>query len=447
MLLDYLRQKINPQNPLLLWYHHAMAFFAAAIYGFPAKNMSVIAVTGTSGKSTTVSLIASIFETWQQHNQAVLSGVGVLSSMLVKTGKRTFENDTKMTSFSRFRLNQFLREMKQSGLKTVVMEVTSHALSQHRLSGIPINAAVLTNVSGDHIEYHGGFEAYLEAKAKLFKLLYETRPHRSLRVLPKDDPNISYFEKLPAQTKISFGLSSENLENLPENSIFASDIKYFPDSTNFILHYGSKQAAITFKLPGKTNVLNALAAASVAYGFHVPLEVVKRGLEKISSMPGRYESVRCSDDQNFSIIVDYAHTPKALEELCSFYRPLAAAKLIIVFGATGGGRDKSKRPIMGEVVSKYCDIVIVTDDDPYEEDRWEIIEQVASGVKNKREGKNFFKILGRREAIQKALSLSEKGDILLIAGKGCEKIWIVGKEKITWDDREVVCEALRTKRP
>lgn len=440
ILLDYLRRKINPQNPLLLSYHRAMAFLAAALYGFPAKEMKVIAVTGTSGKSTTVSLLASIFE--HHRAQSDNKPVGVLSSVLCKTGSRLLENDTKITSFSRFDLNRFLREMKQNGCETVIMEVTSHALAQHRLAGIPIDTAVLTNTSGDHIEYHGSFEAYLAAKAKLFELLMNDRKHRSLRsrpkisALPGDDQHYHFFETLSAERKVSFGLG-------PDNSIFASDIEYFPDSTKFTLHYGETRLPITLCLPGKANVLNALAAASAAYGSNIPEDTVKRGLEAVSGMPGRYESVRCREDQDFTIIVDYAHTPKALEELCSFYRPLAKGKLIIVFGATGGGRDKAKRPVMGEVVSKYCDVIIVTDDDPYEEDRWAIIEQVASGVKANVSGKPvLLKIFGRKEAIEKAISLCEKGDILLIAGKGCEKIWIVGREKIPWDDREIVCKSM-----
>lgn len=426
-LFDYLRQKINPQNPLLLAYHKFMAYLVSAAYGFPAKDMRVIAVTGTSGKSTTVSMIASIFG-------EISPNLGVLSSVLVKIKDKILDNDTKITSFSRVDLNRVLRSMKKAGCDTLVLEVTSHALVQSRLAGIPIDAAVLTNLAGDHLEYHGGFENYLEAKMKLFTHLMNTRKHKSLRkiaVLPKDEPYARAFESLAKEQKISFGLGQGA-------AISASEISYEPDRTRFTLHYGDTRISIRLKLPGKINLLNALAAASVAYGFGISVDIVQKGLEKIGGMPGRYESVRCDPNQNFLTIVDYAHTPKALQELCSFYRPFAKGKLIIVFGATGGGRDKSKRPLMGEVVSKYCDIVIVTDDDPYEEDRWSIIEQVASVVKNKQEGESFFKILGRREAIKKALSLCEKNDILLITGKGCERIWIVGKEKIPWDDREVV---------
>lgn len=429
MFLDFLRSKIHPQNPLLLLYHRVTATVAAALYGFPAKNMRVVGVTGTSGKSTTVTLITSILE-------EVFPNIGSLSSIAIKIKDKILPNDTKMTSFSRLKLNRILAEMKRAGCDTLVIEATSHALTQSRLAGIPVETAVLTNLSGDHVEYHGGFEAYVEAKKKLFE-----RSHRSLRsisVLPSDEPHAKSFEAIPTSQRISYGLS-EGAE------ISTSEISYKPDSTDFILHYGSEKISIHLSLPGKTNIFNALAAASVAYGWGIPSEAVKRGLEKVKSIPGRYESVECSPDQDFTIIVDYAHTPKALEELCAFYRPLTEGRLIIVFGATGGGRDKSKRSAMGEVVSKYCDMVIVTDDDPYEEDRWSIIEQVAAGVKkNSAFSGVLFKILGRREAITQAMKLCHKGDTLILAGKGCEKIWVVGKGKIPWDDREKACEAFKS---
>lgn len=417
--LNFFREHISPQNPFLLLFHRIVNFLIAFLYGFPAKNMKVIGVTGTKGKTTTVYFISKILEE-AGHK------VGAISSILIKIGAQETPNNEKISSFSRVRLQKILRKMKMAGCEYLVIEVTSHALAQSRIAGIPIHTAVLTNLAGDHLEYHGGFEEYRAAKMKLFS------HHPKISVLPKDDPNVSYFEKLPADRKIYFTITQ------------ATEIHYGEDKTEFAFSYGNDFVKIQWQLLGQTNILNALAAAGVAQGFGISKDTVKSALEKISSIPGRYESIKCSPDQNFRIVVDYAHTVPSLEELCKFYRPLTRGKLIIVFGATGGGRDKARRPFMGETVAKYCDIVIVTDDDPYEENRMSIIEQIAKGIHNKKEGESLFKIVGRREAIQKALSLCQSGDTLLLAGKGSEKIWVVGKENIPWDEGKIVCELYRS---
>lgn len=424
MLLNLLRSRISHQNRLLLFYHKTLAFFAALFHGFPGRKLKIIAVTGTNGKTTTCNLIAKIFE------EAGYK-IGLATTINFKIGDKEWVNDTKQTTLGRFRMQKLLKKMLKEKCGAVVLEVTSHALNQSRITGIKIHSAVLTNITADHIEYHGSFEAYRSAKMKLF----ENKP--AVSVLPLDDPSFPLLEKSPAKKKITYSLN--------KGDIHGHEFSYEPAKTSFILHYETphinERIQIECGLQGELNAKNALAAAAVAMAWNIELNTVKSALAKVKSMPGRYELIDAG--QPFTVVVDYAHTPDALESLCKFYRPLAQGRLIIVFGATGGGRDKAKRPKMAEAVDKYCDIVIITDDDPYSDDRWEIIEQVASGIAEKTLDKDLFKILGRREAMEKALEFANPNDIVLIAGKGCEPIQIIDGKKIPWDDRKIAREIIR----
>jgi len=396
---------------LLDWYHFALAFLGAVLYRFPSKNIKVIGVTGTNGKTTVVNLTTRILEKAGYK-------VAALSSIRFKVGKEERKNFLKMTMPGRFKLQKFLREAVNKGCQYVVLEVTSEGIKQHRHKFIDFEAAVFTNLTPEHIEAHGGFENYKAAKGKLFQVT------KKIHVINIDDDNADYFMKFPAEKKYTYGLSQGEVKN--------SDLQ------------------LKLQLIGSFNIYNALAAICVSLSQGIRLETAKRAVEETEGVPGRMEEVISSP---FKVFVDYAFTSNALEQVYKTLKtellreargkkrmesssPPSQGEMIAVLGACGGGRDKWKRPVLGELAAKYCERVIVTNEDPYDEDPMEIIEQVAQGTKGRAE-----KILDRREAIRKALGLAKAGDVVIITGKGCEP-WIVeahGK-KIPWDDREVVKE-------
>lgn len=426
-VLSAIREKISPQNALLLFYHRLTAIMAALWYRFPANRLKIIAVTGTKGKSTVVHLLANIL-------QEAGYRVGVASSIHFQIGDRVWPNNTKQTTQGRFTLQRLLREMVRAHCEFAILEVTSHALIQSRLWGVNVDAAVLTNVTGDHLEYHGGFENYLHAKGLLFANLARSERKFGIQktaVLPTHEPNVAYFEAFPVDRKISYGLS--------KGIVHAGEVALHADGSKFTIKVPNDEISVDFKLPGDFNITNALAAAAAAISFGVKLTAVKQGLESKAQIPGRLEAIRAG--QPFPVIVDYAHTVDSLEKLLSLFRPLTKGKLFLVFGATGGGRDKFKRPEMGKIAARFADEILVTDDDPYTENRMEIIEQVAAGT-GRHEGKGLWKIRDRRQAIRFALSLAKEQDAVLIAGKGCEPIQIIDGKRVEWDDRKVVREIL-----
>jgi len=387
----------------------------------------VIGVTGTNGKTTTVNLITNILNTAGYK-------VGMASTINFQIGETRWINDTKQTTLGPFFLQKTLRQMVKAGCKYAVLEISSHSITQSRINGINIDVAVITNVSPEHIEYHGSFNNYLNTKGQLFqKVSKDPRKFGVSKILVSNtgDKYFSFFNQFVADKKITYGLKS--------GIVYATDINQKPEGTHFVLHVPNNTIPVDLRLPGEFNVENALAAAAVAISLQVPLEVVKKGLDESATVAGRFEHV--NSGQKYSIIVDYAHTPPALENVFSLYRRLTPGKLYGVFGATGGGRDKSKRPHMGKVVDKYADYIIVTNDDPYEEDEWGIIDQVSSGI-NRSEGKNFWKIPDRREAIRLALTLAKEGDCVVVAGKGCEEVMMLRGKRIPWNDKIVIKELL-----
>lgn len=428
---NFLR-KILP-NSWILASHKLRAVLACLLYRFPARKLKVIGVTGTNGKTTTCHFIASILE------EAGFK-VGMLTTIDFKIGSKTWENVTKMTTISPFLLQRFLRKMVKEKCDYAIIETTSHAITQFRIWGIPYDILVLTNVTHEHLDYHKTFLEYKQTKGRLFKELENSlRKENTLKVsiVNRDDPNFSYFSKFEADLKLSYGILG--------GDISASDIFYQPEGTDFIASTPKGKILVHLKLPGRFNIQNALGAIAVGLSQGLDLRAIKEGLEKIEGVAGRMEKI--NEGQDFTVIVDYAHTPDAFEKIYQTLFPIKKGRLIHVFGACGD-RDKTKRPIMGALAGRYADYVIVTNEDPYTEDPQKIIEEVANGVPRgvrglKKEGENFWKILDRREAIQKALSLAQKNDIVLLTGKGAEK-WIVWRDhREPWDDREVVKEELR----
>jgi UDP-N-acetylmuramoyl-L-alanyl-D-glutamate--2,6-diaminopimelate ligase len=383
---------------VLSFYHFILAFLGALIYGFPSKKLILIGVTGTNGKTTTTEMIASIFEKAGKK-------IALLNSIRFKIGEKEEINKLRMTMPGRFFIQRFLKTAAKEGCEFAILEVTSEGIKQHRHRFLDFKVAVFTNLAPEHIEAHGSFEKYREAKGKLFQATKE------IHVINVEDKNSDYFLKFPAKRKITYGLKTGDI-NL-------------------------KNTKIKLKIPGEFNLYNALAAISVAISQGIDKDFAIKVLEEFKGVPGRMEEVI---SKPFKVIVDYAFTPNALEKVYQTLRTsnfqLPNSKLICVLGACGGGRDKWKRPVLGELAANYCDEVIVTNEDPYDEDPWQIIEQVASGTKGKAR-----KILDRREAIKAALKLAKEGDIVVITGKGCEpSICVAGGRKIPWDDRKVVKE-------
>ena len=426
-MLDYLRKQIPETHPIRLFYYKIVAVLAAIYYRFPSRYLRVIAVTGTKGKTTTCSLLAQILEK-AGHK------VGVMSTVFFQVGDRKWANLTKQTTVGRFELQRLLREMVEEGCQYVIIETSSHAMLQSRLWGVNVDTAVFTNLQKDHIEYHGSFDSYKQAKGMLFDKLNRSQRKSNVPkvfVVNNDDVASDYFLKFPADQKYTFGL---------RKGIYVSrDVKSLPNGSEFKYFIPNGEAEIRFPLPGVVNVYNATAAATVAVSEHIGLPTIKKALEECSAVPGRMEPIDCG--QLFSVIVDYAHTQDSLKALIDVFKPLTKGKLILVFGATGGGRDKAKRPLMGEVADQRCDEIIITDDDPYDEDNIAIIEQIAGGIKRV-EGEKLWKVPSRREAIRLALSMAQENDTILIAGKGAEEFQMTREGKIPHDDRQVAREFL-----
>ena len=427
MILQYFKNKISPHNPLRLLYHQILAVIAAIYYRFPARYLHVIAITGTKGKTTTTNLITTVL-------MEAGYKAGMTSTINFQIGSLRWSNLTKITTLGPFFLQKMLRRMVEEGCSHAVLEVSSHAIYQNRIWGVNVDTAVLTNIGEDHLEYHGGFQNYLRTKGLLFQRLNHSarKPQISKNmVLNKDDANFVYFDQFLADRKYTYGING--------GTCYATDLQLKPSGSSFILHVPNHQIAIDFKLPGQFNVYNALAAATVGLVNNINVTTIKAALEKAASIPGRFETIECG--QKFTIVVDYAHTTESLQKLLALYRDLTKGRLFVVFGATGGGRDKAKRPKMGAAAHQYADMGIVTDDDPYEENEWQIIEDVAAGIERK-VGDRFWKIPDREEAIRFALQLADEGDTVLIAGKGSEEIQMIHGRKIAWDDRKAVREIL-----
>jgi len=383
---------------VLDFYHQGMAFLGALVYRFPSKKIIVIGVTGTSGKSTTVDFITRILE--EAGNKVTST-----SSVRFKIADKEWKNKMKMTMPGRFVIQKFLKQAVDAQCKYAVLEVTSEGIKQHRHQFINFNTAVFNNLSPEHIESHGGFENYRNEKLKLFKVT------KNIHVVNSDDENAKYFLDIPAQKTITFGRETGdvNLKN-----------------TEFKLN-----------ILGEFNKYNALAAIAVATSQGISLDVCRQALAKVIGIPGRMQIV--AKEPNL-VVVDYAHTPEQLEQA---YKSLPKP-LVCVLGSCGGGRDKWKRPELGKLARQYCKEIIITNEDPYDEDPWEIMEAVAAGVESRdEEPAKYHLILDRREAIQKALVLAQPGDTVIITGKGSEPLMCLANGvKIPWDDAAIVKEEM-----
>lgn len=444
-------KKLVPSS-LLSQYHKSLAVLANVIYGRPSEKMIIIGVTGTNGKSTTVSLIAKILE------EAGYK-VGAASTAIFKIAVKEWLNDKKMTMLGRFQLQKLLREMVRAGCRYAVIETSSQGIEQYRHLGVHYDICVFTNLTPEHLEAHGGFANYKKAKLKLFKKLeseenkkIENKQIKKAIIANGDDEHAADFLDFEVEQKIVFGLNASDL-SVPETHLAcrpagcqmlaAENIQLKSSGTSFTV------SSIVFntKLFGRFNVYNCLAAISVAASQGISLETCKSALEKIAGVPGRMEFI--DERQKFKVLVDYAPEPESVKQL---YRTIddygllgASGRLIHVLGSCGGGRDVARRPILGSLAAEKAAIVVITNEDPYDDDPQQIIDQVAQGAleEGKILGQNLYKILDRREAIKFALNLAKEGDLVLFTGKGCEQaICVENGRKIPWDERVAVREEL-----
>jgi len=421
-------KKIAPSF-LIKWYHFGLSLTGAVVYRFPSRKMKIIGVTGTNGKTTVVNLAAKILE------EAGYK-VAAISSIKFKIKDREWPNALKMTMPGRLKLQRFLRQALNQDCQYAVIEVTSEGILQYRHKFIDFDAVVFTNLTPEHIESHGSFEKYREAKGKLFQSLKKSKKTKKISIINLDDENAGYFLKFWADQKIGYGIDEiSNLKPQISNLIKGINVEVLPEGIKFLV----QDTSFYLKLLGRFNVYNSLAAISVALSQRINLEVCRKALEKVEIVSGRMEEII---KEHFKVFVDYAHTPDSLEKVyqLSTHQLInpSTNRLICVLGSCGGGRDKWKRPKLGEIAENFCNQIILTNEDPYEENPEQIIDQVESGIKNKTK---VLKILDRREAIKKALISARPGDAVIITGKGSEPwMCVAGGKKVPWDDRKIVKE-------
>jgi UDP-N-acetylmuramoyl-L-alanyl-D-glutamate--2,6-diaminopimelate ligase len=415
-------------------YHRLLSWVAAVKYGHPSKQMVVIGVTGTNGKTTTSYLIAKALE-------ASGEKTGCTTTALFKVADREWLNTKKMTMLGRFALQKTLREMVDAGCRYAVVETSSQGVLQHRHENIAYDVAVFTNLTPEHVEAHGGFENYKQAKLTFFRyaaslprkiLNGKTVPR--LAIVNRDRDFSTDFAKTGFRDVVWYGART-----CMEGDVCAKNI----EEKNWTSTFTVDDVPAVVHMPGMVNVENAMAAVAVAVSLGMPREAVLKKLSEVSGVPGRFE--RIDEGQSFSVIVDYAPEPASLERVYEAISKIPHTRLIHVLGSAGGGRDVWRRKVLGEMAARKAAEVIVTNEDPYDEDPQKIIRQVSDGARAVgRAGVQVFEMNDRREAIQRAMRDARPGDLVLLTGKGCEQA-IMGPNgtKIPWDEREVARDAIR----
>jgi UDP-N-acetylmuramoyl-L-alanyl-D-glutamate--2,6-diaminopimelate ligase len=401
---------------LLSLYHLSLAYIGAEFYRHPARKLLVIGVTGTKGKSSTIEMLNAIFE------EAGYT-TAVLNSIRIKTAEKTAPNLLRMTMPGRFFIQRFLFDAVRARCTVAILEMTSQGAAQHRHRFIDLDALIFTNLSPEHIESHGSYEAYADAKFEIGRELSRSVKRPRVMVANSDDKQSARYLALPVECALPVSLS----QCMPWSSSEEGG------------HFNFKELDVSVNLPGEFSLNNALSAATVASTFGIQSSVIMKALGKVRTILGRAQTI--DSGQKFTVVVDYAHTPDSLEAL---YKAYIKRRKICVLGATGGGRDKWKRKVMGAVAHAYCAEVILTNEDPYDEDPRAIVDEVASGM-SYRDGRAPEIIMDRRLAIRLALSRARASDAVLITGKGTDPcICVANGGRIPWSDARVVREELES---
>jgi UDP-N-acetylmuramoyl-L-alanyl-D-glutamate--2,6-diaminopimelate ligase len=407
--------------------HLAEAVFWGVVYGFPGRGLKVIGVTGTNGKTTTSFLI---------HHMLVEAGynAGIMTTVGYGVGADVQPQVHHMTNVGSRELMQRLRAMKAQGMDWLVLETTSHALAQYRTWGVPYSIAVITNVTHEHLDYHKTFENYRAAKRRLFTLAQANAQGRRLGVVNADDPQSVDFA-LETENSVSYGVEAGDVQ--------ATDVQLRSDGLQYTAEAGTETYRITSHLPGSFNVYNTLAAVCVGQAMGLTKAQVEQGIASLAGVEGRMATV--DEGQDFSVIVDFAHTPDSFEKLFKDIRPVVKGKLIVMFGSAGR-RDEAKRAVQGELAGTYADEVVVTEEDDRDCDGADIMNMIAGGAEKagKVRDQNVFLVHDRTEAIASALSRATgANDTVLLLGKGHEKTIERADGEHPWDEIGVTKDALR----
>ena len=397
----------------------AAALAAATAYGAPASSLILVGVTGTNGKTTTTSILRHLLDDGNETS----ASIGTLG-VLLGSGGTVLPGGGGLTTPGPVELQRLLRSLVNNGVRTVAMEVSSHSLDQRRVDGIEFNTAVFTNLTRDHLDYHGTMEAYLAAKARLLDYL---KPGAAV-VVNADAPEWRSLH--PSRPPLTFSVTGPA-------DVRAAGVRFTPFGSEWQLVHGAESHDVRLPLIGDVNVQNALAAAAAALSLGIPLSTIATRLHSVPQVPGRLEVISTRP----TVLRDYAHTPDALERALATARDFTSGKLIVVFGC-GGDRDKGKRPLMGQIAEKGADTVIVTSDNPRTEDPDRIIDEIESGMS----ASKHLRVTDRHAAIERAIHAARDGDIVLLAGKGHETYQIRGTVSYPFDEKEIVKEITRSHR-
>lgn len=408
----------------------ALAHLAAAWHGYPARRMRIVGVTGTDGKTTTVNLVRSILA-------AAGHRVGMISTVNALIGDTAYDTGLHTTTPDAPDVQRFLAQMVESDAEYAVLEVTSHGLVQHRVTACDFDVAAVTNVTHEHLDYHGTYQSYLEAKSRLFHGLataFRKPDTPKVAVLNADDESFDHLRSILADVHLTYGLDAPA-------DVTASEISYAPEGTTFVAHTAGGDFPVHTSLVGRFNLYNVLAAITVAISQDVPFPAIQQGIETMEGVVGRMERVDLG--QPFTVIVDFAHTPNALQRALETARGLTQGQMIVVFGCAGL-RDRAKRPLMGEIAGRLADRVVITAEDPRTEHLDTIMAEIAAGCEKagRREGEGYWRVGDRAEAIAFAVRMARPGDLVIVTGKGHEQSMCFGTTEHPWSDHQAVREAL-----
>ncbi|MFO1445805.1 UDP-N-acetylmuramoyl-L-alanyl-D-glutamate--2,6-diaminopimelate ligase [Bacillus sp. Bva_UNVM-123] len=399
----------------------AMAVIADAFFQQPSQKLHLVGITGTNGKTTTSHIIEKILSDSGKKT-------GLIGTMYMKIGENKY--DVKNTTPDSLTLQHYFKQMVDAGVESTVMEVSSHALDEGRIHGCDFDVTVFTNLTQDHLDYHKTMEDYKHAKGLLFAQLGSAFCHKNPKyaILNNDDPTVRTYTKATAAHVLTYGITKKA-------DIMAANIRMAASGTVFDLMTPFGKHTVSMKLIGKFNVYNVLAGVGAGMASGIPIYKIIQSIEKVEGVSGRFETVHAG--QNFTVIVDYAHTPDSLENALKTIKQFSKKRIFVIVGC-GGDRDRSKRPLMAEIACKYGTHPIFTSDNPRSENPQSIIKDMEAGVV----GKQFITIIDRKEAIHYAVKTAKEGDVVLIAGKGHETYQLIGNQIINFDDRLVAREAI-----
>ncbi len=411
---------------LLSWYHFTLAVIGAVLYRFPSKHLRVIGVTGTKGKTSTSYFIAQLLDKIGEKS-------GLTSTALFKIGPLIWQNDKKQTMLGRFGIQHLLRKMVNEKCTYAVVETSSEGILQHRHRGIRYLAAVFTNISPEHIERHGTFENYRKEKEKLFKKV--SRVNKGISVINLDDASANIFSSYRAEKMLGVSFGSESSPSWFSGDVLRAKIEGEYPNQKLIIDGISGNLSIL----GEFNASNIALAVATLYGFGFKLPDIMTHIDELILPPGRLEEIE--HDKGYKVFVDYAHEPASLKSALLAVRTITKGRVLVLTGAQGGGRDIWKRLVIGKVAAENADVIVITNEDPYDEDPEKIINDVAVGALEK--GPEVHLITDRKHAIEKILALAEPGDSVLIAGKGGEVSMCTKEGTIPWSDADIASEFLK----